>query len=558
MSQSNRSDLPYPQGQAADPASDPLQQLVSERNSLRSQNDQLWKIIEKQRVIIQNLQKDVTKVTAERDLLRQSSASGASSDQGHQHQQPNGNYSNSHPQSNGHHHHQQQHHHSKRSMERRVQEGNSASDQSNIESAERESELASGFNPNASFSSVSSTDHRQQQQHRNHHHQDPQSPRQHGHSRKPRPHVLPLTPSSNSEGEFDGGKTELGLDDSLPNTSGYYDRNQFSLQPSGDDQGLRDPYDADLQVASTSARAQNYQGTIQTPQTPQRSTFNVQNERDPRMLMPQTDPGFSLEDYSDSTGAPRNISGSIIIAPHLMPHLPPRSPRRERKDDHNASPEGSDNEDEYNQPHPGSRRKGPSGPLLSPTRARGDYGLEQSTPLSPTFQSFDIDGQNGQAMSISKVSLKQVNAYESPASDVDSTQLQSMYSPSTPASPAPTKLTFQGTPSGSRKMISGQIPTIPTNFSPQNMGSQDLGPSSPTSMNPNIGPVSPIATIIDQDAEKFRVYMNKLNTPSRKGPGPINSSVDGQDHATALGQAVAMESIQAQIELQNQLMSQAQ
>ncbi|KAK3840000.1 MAG: hypothetical protein JOS17DRAFT_678200 [Linnemannia elongata] len=51
-----------------------VQQILAERNSLRSQNDQLWKIIEKQRVIIQNLQKDVSKVTAERDSLRQSAS----------------------------------------------------------------------------------------------------------------------------------------------------------------------------------------------------------------------------------------------------------------------------------------------------------------------------------------------------------------------------------------------------------------------------------------------------------------------------------------------------
>ncbi|RKP39450.1 hypothetical protein BJ085DRAFT_38322 [Dimargaris cristalligena] len=34
-----------------------FQQLLTERNALKSQNEQLWKIIEKQRVIIQQLQK---------------------------------------------------------------------------------------------------------------------------------------------------------------------------------------------------------------------------------------------------------------------------------------------------------------------------------------------------------------------------------------------------------------------------------------------------------------------------------------------------------------------
>lgn len=37
---------------------------------LRSQNDQLWKIIEKQRVMIQNLQKDNVRLSAERDGLQ--------------------------------------------------------------------------------------------------------------------------------------------------------------------------------------------------------------------------------------------------------------------------------------------------------------------------------------------------------------------------------------------------------------------------------------------------------------------------------------------------------
>ncbi|KAF9425200.1 hypothetical protein BGZ94_007752 [Podila epigama] len=62
------------QGQAQGPDSSAgdaaLQQMTTERNSLRSQNDQLWKIIEKQRIIIQNLQKDVAKAVTERDLLR--------------------------------------------------------------------------------------------------------------------------------------------------------------------------------------------------------------------------------------------------------------------------------------------------------------------------------------------------------------------------------------------------------------------------------------------------------------------------------------------------------
>ncbi|KAF9200907.1 hypothetical protein BGZ49_008861 [Haplosporangium sp. Z 27] len=538
---------PYPQAPTTDSSND-LEQLIAERNSLRSQNDQLWKIIEKQRVIIQNLQKDVTKLTAERDLLSQASTGGsASSDQGyHQHQHPNGNINDNHNQSNAYHHHQQphqqpHHHHSKRSMEKRLQESNSASDQANVESHERESEPASGIKPNAS---ISTSDHGQQL-HRNHY-QDSQSPRQHESSRKQRPHMLPLTPSSNSEGEFDGGKTELGLDESFTNTNGYH--HKFS-QPSEGEIGSLNPHDTETQFAT---RVQNYQGTMQTSQTPQRSTFNVHSERDPRMLKPQADPGFSLDDYSDSTGTPRNISGSIAVAPHLMPHLPPRSPRRERKDDHNVSPECSDNEEEHNHPHQNSRRKGPLAPLLSPTRARGDYGSEQPLLLSPSFHNVDVDGQDGQVLSISKVSLKQANAFESPITDMDSSQQQSVYSLSTPVSPAPTKMTFQGTPSHARKMVSGQILSIPTSPSPQSMNSLEIGLSSPTTSYP-MAPVSPIATIIDQDAEKFRVYMNKLSVPSRKDSSPTSPGADGQDNAAVLGQAVAMESIQAQNEVQNQL-----
>jgi hypothetical protein len=54
--------------------------------------------------------------------------------------------------------------------------------------------------------------------------------------------------------------------------------------------------------------------------------------------------------------------------------------------------------------------------------------------------------------------------------------------------------------------------------------------------------------------------MNKLNSPSRKIiSAPIQvGGEDTNDHATALGQAVAMENIQTQLELQSQLMGQVQ
>jgi hypothetical protein len=142
-SHSSRSDGQAPTFDSAstDPAT-ALHQITTERNSLRNQNDQLWKIIEKQRSIIQNLQKDVAKLSSERDLLRhhltQQHQHHLQQQQQQQQTQLNGNQhrpSNDQPSSgsssngggtsitgtslaqvNG--HHQQQ---SKRSLERKVQ-----------------------------------------------------------------------------------------------------------------------------------------------------------------------------------------------------------------------------------------------------------------------------------------------------------------------------------------------------------------------------------------------------------------------------------------------------
>ncbi|KAH8547621.1 hypothetical protein BGW37DRAFT_510215 [Umbelopsis sp. PMI_123] len=47
-----------------------IKSATSTPDSLQGQNDQLWKIIEKQRLIIQNLQKDLTRMTAEKDQLQ--------------------------------------------------------------------------------------------------------------------------------------------------------------------------------------------------------------------------------------------------------------------------------------------------------------------------------------------------------------------------------------------------------------------------------------------------------------------------------------------------------
>lgn len=192
-----------------------------------------------------------------------------------------------------------------------------------------------------------------------------------------------------------------------------------------------------------------------------------------------------------------------------MPHVPPRSPRRERKDDHYTSPHASDNEDEYPQSQHGSKKNGASATLLTLPRARGDHGQEQ-TSQSGQHQ----DGRD-------------------------------MHSAPAPGSPAATKVAFLGLPAAaSRKPNPGQglahlAPNMPNPLE---------GPSSPTTT-----PTSPINAIIDQDAEKFRIYMNKNGTPHRKvAPVHNDPAPEGGDHATALGQAVAMENIQAQIEIQNQ------
>ncbi|KAF9988735.1 hypothetical protein BGZ75_008671 [Mortierella antarctica] len=591
---------PQGQGQAPELSMDPaVQQVVSERNGLRSQNDQLWKIIEKQRIIIQNLQKDVAKVTAERDQLRQSAAgvsppvsapkSASSSslvcEQDPLSQtslesassQPNGQSPYSYPQPHQPPHqqyqpqpyqpqpyqpqpyqpqpyqpqHQQQPPSSKRSGDRRAQDSDTNLESSLAASGERDPELASGFNPNSSFSSTasSSTEHRQQYQTQpRQQNQEHSSSRKNGHGhRAAPPNPLPLTPSSTYDGDYAGGKTELGLEEPSVGTNGF-DFNganhQSTLQT--DDGLAHEPSDPDLQHATTATTAnatavQNYNGSQQM------LNLAGQHEQDPRLAAGRYDLNHCSDGTIASPGLARNISGNIAIAPHLMPHLPPRSPRRERKDDQNASPNASDNEEEISRSQQGSRRKGPSGQLLTPTRARGDNGLDQPSPISPLGQVNEQDLQGAYAPNGSRGPIRQPNGYEASTSEFDPAQQS-----------ASAKVNQQGPPSGPRRNVSGQIPTIPANLSTL---PQELGPSSPLN-GANVGslPASPIAAIIDQDAEKFRVYMNKLNSPSRKlVSGPINAIVpDGQDHAAALGQAVAMENIQAQIELKSQLMGQVQ
>lgn len=110
-----------------------------------------------------------------------------------------------------------------------------------------------------------------------------------------------------------------------------------------------------------------------------------------------------------------------------------------------------------------------------------------------------------------------------------------------------------------RRNISAQIPTISALGSERPKGSMDLDPASSPSTSTVSTPSSPITAIIDQDAEKFRIYMNKLNNPNRRNvSAPIQVTGNRQDLASVLGQAVAMENIQQQIEIQNQLMGQVQ
>ncbi|KAL1922886.1 uncharacterized protein VTP21DRAFT_9262 [Calcarisporiella thermophila] len=54
---------------SADQSDARVQQLLSEKTALRSQNDSLWKIIEKQRNILQNLQREIQRITNEKEQI---------------------------------------------------------------------------------------------------------------------------------------------------------------------------------------------------------------------------------------------------------------------------------------------------------------------------------------------------------------------------------------------------------------------------------------------------------------------------------------------------------
>ncbi|KAG0098483.1 hypothetical protein BGZ93_011386, partial [Podila epicladia] len=531
MSHSSRSDQSQSQPSQGDLISnDPaIQQIISERNSLRAQNEQLWKIIEKQRVIIQNLQKDVSKITAERDLLRSSSGqeSGNSSNSGHHHQQQHppqqSNYTN--PSGYQPATQYQPSLHSKRSMERgdkRAQESHGASEPA---SYDKEPELASSFNPNASFTSTISTSDYRPAQHEQHHQQyqqqQYQQQQQYPSSRHPQHHHheqlhsgAPLTPSSTYDADYDSSKNDIRIEENGP-----YPNHDHGHPSQQDDDSRQEYYDPD---------AARHGSTV---------------ERDARMLAPRSDSTPALNGHGPRVGP----NGAPVPA-HLMPHLPPRSPRREHRNDQSGSTHASDNEDDCYQAQQAPRRRTPTTPRLGATR---EYVPDQNYPLSPTG---DFDLRDGQVSTASKVSMKP--GYDS-SRDLESYQPTTSYTPATPSTPASKHSNHQGSMSSTpRKNVSGHIQPIPANLSLNVQVSQDMNPASPTNnINSQSTPASPIATIIDQDAEKFRSFMNKMNSPTRKVASPSN---DSPDVASAIGQAVAMETIQQQIEIHNQYMSQNQ
>ncbi|KAF9109161.1 hypothetical protein BGX27_007939 [Mortierella sp. AM989] len=515
---STRSDQSLPQGQASDIGGDAA--LQQERNSLRSQNDQLWKIIEKQRIIIQNLQKDVAKISAERDLLRRYAAENENFRQlnGHQVQ-------------------------SKRSFERKQHDIEAASSEqaNSLASAEKKNEKDFKLALLSSSSSSSLLESRQQQQqqqqqqhhhqqeqhqqHQHQHHQQQQQPLEYTNHTEARQETLtpkPLTPSSNYDGDSINDEAKDSQTEGRPSIS------------QEDDTVSLESYDPEIQVATTGNRIQS--------QTFSSASSTIVLDRDARSLSTRQDSAQSPSGQNQSpvVGSPtnaRNISASIVLgtigANSIQP--PPRSPRRERRElGDSMSPATSDNEDESYQGSQGSKRKGVNA---------GKYSVDQPSPLSQQTLQSEPQDQDIYVMSASKISVRQANAYEpsSPSSsEVDSTQ---------------TNAPFIAAPTATRKTISAQIPIIPLL---QTGELRALTP--PNALNTSSTPASPIATIIDQDAEKFRVYMSKFTNPNRRNvSAPIQVGLtDTQEYAAALGQAVAMENIQTQIEIQTQLLGQLQ
>ncbi|KAG0210193.1 hypothetical protein BGX33_005099, partial [Mortierella sp. NVP41] len=402
-SHSSRSDGQAPTLDSTDP--DPaLQQITAERNSLRSQNDQLWKIIEKQRSIIQNLQKDIAKLSSERDLLRHHLT------QQHQHQlqqqqqqqqqqqhdqslQPINANSNNNMSSastapsttatpiaqvNGH------HQHSKRSLEQKVQAAAAAATAPlSPPSLALTQPAIAGVPPyddlNGQSASGALTD-RAAKQHQD---IDPTS-------------LLPTQPNLFDSQGLGSQHQQAGpigpappfsihrhqdlvnvKGNSCNNNDNNNNNNNNSGKPSEDsapfstsnDDSARSQtnYDPEIQIAATATRIQ--------PQATSTVFPAILIDRDARIIPVRSDSNQSFSGHqsqssaANSPTASRNVSANLMTGPlsPLMPHLPPRSPRRERRDpgDSAVSPATSDNEDDGNPSLPGHRKKGMMSTKLS-------------------------------------------------------------------------------------------------------------------------------------------------------------------------------------------------
>ncbi|KAI8362011.1 hypothetical protein B0O80DRAFT_493043 [Mortierella sp. GBAus27b] len=494
MSHSTRAEL-FSQGQDLSTEA-ALQQVTTERNSLRSQNDQLWKIIEKQRSIIQNLQKDVAKLTTERDLLRHHLAG-----------------ENEHVRSNSLTLAQVNGHQRKRSMDKKAQESETTTPTEpatgvNGDTTDNKLALMSATSPTSSVDSrASPTD------------------------QAPLPKKSEAQPPKVSQ---DFNSTTVVHDDGdLDDDDGKEDlmnegRPSLSLDDEVESQAS---YDPEIQVATAVNRAMHQTASAASPLVVDRDTRTISSRSDSAQ-------NLSGQNQSPVVGSPtsaRNISASLTLGPFTsqQPHLPPRSPRRERRDMGDPpSPAGSDNEDEAYPGSPSQRRK--------PSK----YAVEQPSPLSQA-QSGAQD-QESYVMAASKVSIRSAGAFESSTTDSELMQ--------------PPRAPFMG---GTRKNLSAQIPMItPSMLSQASVAPEQNSPiSMPIAMSPSASMGA--TAIIDQDAEKFRLYMSRATNPSRKNiSAPIQ--VGGEpvevvwDHATALGQAVALENIQNQLDIQNQLLGQIQ
>ncbi|KAF9124361.1 hypothetical protein BGW39_008250 [Mortierella sp. 14UC] len=525
---------------SVDPAA-ALQQITNERNSLRSQNDQLWKIIEKQRSIIQNLQKDVAKLSSERDLLRhhltqQHQHHLLQQQQQQQQTQPNGDQhrpakdlsdngnttitGTSLAQVNG--HHQQ----SKRSLERKAQAAAStgSTQRTTMDAASQLQSTTAHDDLNGSISDRAMAGESLEQE------RDIDTNSTHttlpsdNDSQVPFSYQAAVTVATAPSPNLHRGQDPADTNNSNNNSASSIQGRQLDepARPSlSSDNGTESSsnYDPEILVATTASRIHHQSGSTTSPA--------IIIDKDSRIIPTRSDStlayaGQSHSSAGNSPTASRNVSANLMSGPisPLMPHLPPRSPRRERKDptDSPASPAASDNEDDT--PSQGVRRRG-----LVSTKLSAD----------PTLSMNDQD----------QGSVPSPSEYNA-----------SFNTPHLGAVPA------------SRKNISAQIPAIPSSLSPSFATEvQGAGALSSSSLNSSAMPMSPastsaspIAAIIDQDAEKFRIYMNKLNSPSRKNiSAPIQvGGGETNDHAAALGQAVAMENIHTQLELQSQLMGQVQ